>query len=60
MSFSVQTYEYIYSTVSAVIIVTGFWKIIHMVSPETIRIFVFTMALLVIDTTFKNISKLYL
>jgi len=32
----------------------------HMVAPETIRIFEFSMALLIADTTFKNISKLYL
>jgi len=40
--------------------VTEFWKITHMGAPETIRIFEFTMALLIAETTFKNISKLYL
>jgi len=40
--------------------VTEFWRITHMVAPETIRIFEFSMALLIAKTTFKNISKLYL
>jgi len=40
--------------------VTGFWKITHMGAPETIRIFDFSMALLIVQTIFKNISKLYL
>jgi len=40
--------------------VTGFWKITYMGTPETIRIFEFNMALLIAETTFKNISKLYL
>jgi len=40
--------------------VTKFWKITYMVAPETIRIFEFSMALLIAETTFKNISKLYL
>jgi len=31
-----------------------------MVAPETIRIFEFSMALSIAETTFKNISKLYL
>jgi len=39
--------------------VTEFWKITHMGAPETIRIFEFSMALLITETTFKNISKLY-
>jgi len=38
--------------------VTEFWKITHMVVPETIRIFEYSMALLIAETTFKNISKL--
>jgi len=42
------------------IYVTEFWKITHMVTPETIRIFEFSMALLIAEKTFKNISKLYL
>jgi len=42
------------------IYVTEFWKITHMVAHETIRIFEFSMALLISETTFKNISKLYL
>jgi len=42
------------------IIVTEFWKITHMVAPETIRIFELSMALLIAENTFKNISKLYL
>jgi len=29
-------------------------------APETIRIFDFSMALLIAETTFKNISKFYL
>jgi len=40
--------------------VTEFWKITHMVVPETIKIFEFSMVLLIAETTFKNISKLYL
>jgi len=40
--------------------VTEFWKITHMVMPEIIRIFEFSMTLLIAETTFKNISKLYL
>jgi len=40
--------------------VTEFWKIAHMGTPETIRIFEFSMALLTAGTAFKNISKLYL
>jgi len=40
--------------------VIEFWKITHMVVPETIRIFEFSMALSIAETTFKNISKLYL
>jgi len=40
--------------------VTEFWKITHMGAPKTIRIFEFSMALLIAETTFKNISKLYL
>jgi len=40
--------------------VTEFWKITQMGVPETIRIFEFSMALLIAETTFKtNISKLY-
>jgi len=39
--------------------VTEFWKITHMGAPETIRIFEFSMTLLITETTFKNISKLY-
>jgi len=31
-----------------------------MVAPETIRIFEFSMALLITETIFKNISKLHL
>jgi len=42
------------------IYVTEFWKITHMGVPETIRIFEFSMALLIAEATFKNISKLYL
>jgi len=42
------------------VFVTEFWKITHMGTPETIRIFEFSMALLIVETTFKNISKLYL
>jgi len=37
--------------------VTEFWKITHMVAPG---IFEFSIALLIAETTFKNISKLYL
>jgi len=37
---------------------TEFWKITHMGAPETIRIFQFSMALFIPETTFKNISKL--
>jgi len=37
--------------------VTEFWKITHMGMPETIRIFEFSMALLIAATTFKNISN---
>jgi len=40
--------------------VTEFWKITYMVVPETIRIFEFSMALLIAEITFKNISKLCL
>jgi len=40
--------------------VTEFWKIPHMDAPETIRIFEFSMALLIAVITFKNISNLYL
>jgi len=40
--------------------VTEFWKITHMGVPETIRIFEFSMALLIVETTFKNNSNLYL
>jgi len=32
--------------------VTEFWKITHMVAPETIRIFEFSMALLIGETNF--------
>jgi len=39
--------------------VTGFWKITHVVATEIIRIFEISMALLIAETTFKNISKLY-
>jgi len=39
--------------------VTEFWKITHMAAHETIRVFEFRMALLIAETTFKNISKLY-
>jgi len=39
---------------------TEFRKITHMVAPETIRIFEFSMALLIAETTFKHISKLYM
>jgi len=42
------------------IFVTEFWKITHMGVPETIRIFEFSLELLIAETTFKNISKLYL
>jgi len=42
------------------IYVTEFWKITHMGAPETIRIFEFSMVLLIAETTFKNIYKLYL
>jgi len=35
---------------------TEFWKITHMGTPETIKIFEFSMALLIAETT----SKLYL
>jgi len=35
------------------IIVTEFWKITHMGAPETIRIFEFSMALLIAETTLK-------
>jgi len=31
-----------------------------MVTPETIKIFEFSMAMLIAETTFKNISELYL
>jgi len=34
--------------------VTEFWKITHMVAPETIRIVEFSVALLIVETTFKN------
>jgi len=34
--------------------VTEFWKITHMVAPETITIFEFSMALLIAETTFKK------
>jgi len=40
--------------------VTEFWKITHMVAPETIGIFEFSMPLLIAETAFKNISKLCL
>jgi len=40
--------------------VTEFWKITHMSVPEPIRIFEFIMALLIAETTFRNISKLFL
>jgi len=40
--------------------VTEFCKITHMVAPKTIRIFEFSMVLLIAETTFKNISKLFL
>jgi len=40
--------------------VTELWKITHMVAPETIRIFEFSLALAIAEATFKNISKLYL
>jgi len=40
--------------------VTKFWKITHMGAPETIRIFEFSIGLLIVEATFKNISKLYL
>jgi len=47
-------------SMKAMTYVTGFWKITNMVAPETIRIFEFSMALLIVETTFKNISNLYL
>jgi len=40
--------------------VTEFLKITHMGVPEKIRIFEFSMALLIVEATLKNISKLYL
>jgi len=40
--------------------VTEFWKITHIGTPETIRILEFSMALLIAEATFKNISKLNL
>jgi len=40
----------------ALISVTEFWKINHMVA---LRIFEFSMALLIAETTFKNISELF-
>jgi len=49
-----------YFALNKYIIVTEFWKITHMGAPETIRIFEFSMALLIVEITFKNISKLYL
>jgi len=49
------------ATASAIsVYVTEFWKITHMVVPETMKIFEFSMALLIAETTLKNISKLYL
>jgi len=51
---------YLTRSKAPIIIVTGFWKITHMGAPETIRFFEFSMALLIVQTTFKNISKLYL
>jgi len=41
-------------------IVTEFWKITHIVALETIRNFESSMALLIAEATFKNISKFYL
>jgi len=41
---------------NAIKFVTEFWKITHMVVPETIRIFEFTMELLIAETNFNNIS----
>jgi len=35
-------------------------EITHMVAPETIRVFELRMELLIAETTFKNISELYL
>jgi len=49
-----------YGTQCIIQYVTEFWKITHMGVPETIRIFEFSMALLIAETTLKNISKLYL
>jgi len=37
------------------VFVTEFWKITHMGAPETIRIFEFSMALLIAETTFKTL-----
>jgi len=35
--------------------VTKFWKITHMVAPETIGIFELSMALLIAETTFSKL-----
>jgi len=52
--------QYSYLSTNEWKIVTEFWKTTHMFVPETIIIFEFSMALLIADTNFKNISKLYL
>jgi len=52
------TYEITYFIEN--LFVTEFRKITQLVAPETIRIFEFSMARLIAETTFKNISKLCL
>jgi len=44
----------------AITYLIGFWKITHIGVPETITIFEFSMVLLIVQTIFTNISKLYL
>jgi len=55
-----KTKMYAYPKKVYYIYVTEFWKITHMGTPETTRIFEFSMALLIAETTFENISKVYL
>jgi len=47
-------YWFILYSCIMIIYVTEFWKITHMSGPETIRIFDFSMALLIAETTFKK------
>jgi len=43
--------QYLYE-IYPLLYVTGFWKITHMGAPETIRIFEFSMTLLIVQTIF--------